>query len=346
MEENSNLIAIPTPAEVKAVVFSINPDKAPGPDGFSSSFFQSNWTTIGEKVADEIAQIFIAGEIPSSINKTYVRLIPKKKNPKEVVDYRPIALYNVYYKVISKVLATRLKPLLPRIISETQSAFVAGRAISDNVMITHETLHFLKTSQARKHCSMAVKTDMKKAYDRLEWSFITSVLSRLGFHSKFTNLILQCVSTVSYSYLVNGSAQGEVSPHRGIRQGDPLSPYLFILCGEVLSGLCRIAQENGSLPGIRVSRGSPKVNHLLFADDTMFFTKTSIKSCETLTSILRQYEEASGQTINTQKSSISFSSKTPEEIKSRVKQSLNISNEGGQGKYLGLPEGFIYLDSG
>ncbi|CAA7050210.1 unnamed protein product [Microthlaspi erraticum] len=148
---------------------------------------------------------------------------------------------------------------------------------------------------------MAVKTDMSKAYDRLEWEFVVTVLERMGFHAKWINWILQCISTVSYTFLVNGAAQGFVNPQRGIRQRDPLSPFIFIICGEVLSGLCKDAQTNTSMPGLQVSRASPQLNHLLFADDTI---------------------------------------KTPPDIKDRVKTTLGIDKEGGQGKYLGLPESF------
>ncbi|CAA7035950.1 unnamed protein product [Microthlaspi erraticum] len=337
---NANLTAEPTREEIREALFSIHPDKAPGPDGFSAGFFQSHWSVIGPKIVEEIKDILRRGQIPHSINDTHVRLIPKVPNPKTVAEYRPIALCNVYYKIISKILTRRLQPILPTIISENQTAFVPDRAISDNILITHETLHFLKNSGATKHCAMAVKTDMSKAYERLEWGFIVIVMERMCFHAKWINWVMQCIFTVSYAYLVNGAAQGKVTPHRGIRQGDPLSPFIFILCGEVLSGLCKNAKSNGSLPGISVSRGSPKINHLLFADDTMFFSKTNQKSCETLNAILRKYEEASGQQINLLKSSITFSKKTPPEIKTRVKNSLGINKEGGQGKYLGLPESF------
>ncbi|CAA7016157.1 unnamed protein product [Microthlaspi erraticum] len=151
---------------------------------------------------------------------------------------------------------------------------------------------------------------------------------------------MECVSIVSYSFLVNNSLHGHVKPSRGLRQGDPLSPYFFILCTEVLSGLCSKALASGTLPGVRVSRRSPAVNHLLFADDTMFFTKTHPSSVLALLNIIRRYEEASGQRINTSKSSITFSGKTPPEIRSRVKATLGIDKEGGVGKYLGLPENF------
>ena len=283
---------------------------------------------------------FSTGYLPSRINTTHIRLIPKILSPKKVAEYRPIALCTVFYKIISKLLSKRLQPVLQSIVAENQSAFVPNRAITDNVLITHEVLHYLKTSGAEKICYMAVKTDMCKAYDRLEWDFTRLVLERLGFHQKWVIWIMQCICTVSYSFLLNGSAQGSVIPSRGIRQGDPLSPYLFILCSEVLSGLCLKAQAEGHLPGIRVALGSPRVNHLLFADDTMFFCRSDQKSCLTLMSILHKYEEASGQMINTEKSAITFSRKTSEEAKVLTKQILKIQKEGGLGKYLGLPELF------
>lgn len=238
------------------------------------------------------------------------------------------------------MLSLRLQPVLQEIISENQSAFTAGRAISDNVLITHEVLHYLKMSQAQVRCTMEVKTDMSKAYDRVEWSFLTQVMQRMRFHSIWINWIKQCIATVSYSYLINDTSQGSVIPQRGIRQGDPLSAYLFILCGEVLSGLCTRAKERGTLRGIKVARNCPEVNHLLFADDTMFFCQATKENCITLKAILLQYEEASGQRINKDKSSITFSTKTPKEKRDMVKEMMEIQKEGGSGKYLGLPEHF------
>ncbi|XP_048619867.1 uncharacterized protein LOC125590358 [Brassica napus] len=250
--------------------------------------------------------------MPPTTNVTYIRLIPKITGAKSVADYRPIALCNVTYKVITKIISLRIKATLQGIIWETQSAFVPGRAISDNVLITHEILHTLKNSEAVVNCSMAVKTDMSKAYDRLEWNFIETVLLRFGFASHLVALIMQCVTSVTYSFLVNDSVHGRVIPSRGIRQGDPLSPYLFILCGEILSGLCKRAQRSGHLAGLRISIPAPRLNHLLFADDTMFFLNTDEESCSALMHILEQYKMASGQLINATKSSITFSAKTPQ----------------------------------
>lgn len=135
-------------------------------------------------------------------------------------------------------------------------SFIPGRAISYNVLITHEILHYLKTTKAKKRCSMTVKSDMSKAYDILEWSFIKCVLSTLGFHDTFVTWILECVTTVSSSFLINDSVLGKVIPQRGIGQGDPLSPYIFIMCNEVLSGLCTKAQQDGRLPEVKVPKNS------------------------------------------------------------------------------------------
>ena len=219
-------------------------------------------------------------------NETHIRLIPKVTGARSVAEYRPIALCNTHYKIIAKILTRRLKPLLPLLISKTQSAFVAGRAIADNVLITHETLHFLRTSEATKRCSMAMKTDMSKAYDRIEWSFVKEVLGMLGFDARWISWIMSCIESVSYSFLINGTPQGSIRPSRGLRQGDPLSPYVFILCTEVLSALCTKGQANGTLPGVKVARGSPAINHLLFAEDTMFFSQSKLLCKEILDNYL------------------------------------------------------------
>lgn len=155
-KQNECLVQLPQAKEIKEAVFSIHPDKAPGPDGFSASFFHANWDVLGPAVVQEIQLFFSSGILAPEINRTYVRLIPKTSGAKRVEDYRPIALCNIYYKIISKLLSLRLKTVLGVIISENQSAFIPARAISDNVLITHEVLHFLKTSQAIKKCTMAV----------------------------------------------------------------------------------------------------------------------------------------------------------------------------------------------
>lgn len=142
-ETNQSLIELLDAKEIKDALFSIHPGKAPGPDVFYSCFFQSNWNVMGEDVVKEIQDFFQSGCLPRTVNETHIMLIPKILSPKKVVDYRPVALCNVVYKVISKLLAKRLQPQLCNLITETQSAFVPKRAISANVLITHEFLCYL-----------------------------------------------------------------------------------------------------------------------------------------------------------------------------------------------------------
>ena len=144
-------------------MFLIHPDKAPRPEGFSASFFHSNWSTIGSTLVAKVQSFSRTCIMPKTTNDTYIILISKITSAKMVFDYRPIALCNVSYKVITKIMSLRLKPTLQNIISETQSAFVHMRAISDDILITHEILYTLKTSEAVVNCAMVVKTDMSKA---------------------------------------------------------------------------------------------------------------------------------------------------------------------------------------
>ena len=131
-------------------------------------------------------------------------MIPKVKNPERVSEFRPISLCNVIYKIVSKVIANRLKPMLNKIISKTQSAFVAERLITDNILIAYESLHHMKTSCTGKTGFMALKLDMSKAYDRVEWVFLEKILLKLGFQRSWVSLIMECISMVSYYILVNG----------------------------------------------------------------------------------------------------------------------------------------------
>ena len=167
-EMNAMLITIPSDSEIREALKSINGGKAPGPDGFSATFYQAYWHIVGPDVTKDVRSFFTSSHLHPQQNETHIRLIPKITGPRSVADYRPIALCNTHYKIIAKILTRRLKPLLPALISNTQSAFVVGRAISDNVLITHETLHYLRTSEAKKRCSMAAKTDISKAYDRIK----------------------------------------------------------------------------------------------------------------------------------------------------------------------------------
>ncbi|KAL0434525.1 UNVERIFIED_CONTAM: putative mitochondrial protein [Sesamum latifolium] len=183
----------------------------------------------------------------------------------------------------------------------------------------------------------AHKLDMSKAYDRVEWAFLESILHRLGFHSSTVSLIMLLISTVSYSFMLNGESFGFLRPQRGLRQGDPLLPYLFLFCVEAFSGLLADAESRGGLRGVFVARTAPRISHSLFADDTLIFCKTSKATMVEIRQILDKYEEASGQKVNLDKSSLVFSSNVKEEDKQVMAERLGVEVVLKHDKYLGLP---------
>lgn len=175
--------------------------------------------------------------MPSNINHTFISLIPKVKSPTNPKNFCPISLCNVIYKIISKTIANRLKKIIPKLVFETQSAFMSERLISDNILVAFETLHHLKYKRNGKTGLMVLKLDMSKTYDKVESNFLEKIMEHLGFHNKWISLISCCIQTVSFSILVNGEPCGLFHPSRGLRQGDPLFTYLFLLCAKGLHAL-------------------------------------------------------------------------------------------------------------
>ena len=336
-EMNRALIREFTAPEVELAIKQMAPTKAPGPDGMPPVFYQKYWHVVGSDVTKAVLSCLNSGRILHSINHTFITLIPKIKCPERVTDFRPISLCNVIYKLISKVLANRLKIILPHIVSNSQSAFVPGRLITDNVLVAFETLHYMHHNKIGRDGAMALKLDMSKAYDRVEWRFLEKIMSKMGFHQNWISLMTECISTVSYSILVNGEPHGYIQPSRGLRQGDPLSPYLFLLCAEGLHSIIQKARMDGDIQGISLCRGGPKVTHLFFADDSLLFSKATPRACETIQGILSQYEKASGQQVNRDKTAIYFSKHTPVASQNVIKEALEVPIIRQYEKYLGLP---------
>ena len=335
---NESLTRTPTDEEIKKAIDHINPDKAPGPDGMTSLFYQRFWEVTKKKIIGTVRNFFDASAFDPRLNQTNIFLIPKTERPSDMAEFRPISLCNVSYKIISKIFCSRLKKLLPKLISETQSAFVAKRLISDSILLAQEAFHALRTNPMCKVKSVAIKTDMSKAYDRVEWNFLEALLLKMGFAEIWVSWIRWCVSSVSYQILLNGEPKGNVQPSRGLRQGDPLSPFLFILLTEALISQLRGAEEEGRITGLKIARASPAVSHLLFADESLFFCKADVQQCAELIRIIHLYGRASRQQLNLGKSSILCGSKVDQDTKRALKRALGIQREGGMGMYLGLPE--------
>lgn len=254
-EEVAMLCAPYVGSEVKDALDQMHPTKAPGPDGMSAIFYQSSWATVVSDVVERVLNILNNGAEVESINNTHVVLIPKKKICVTPSDFRPISLCNVIYKIVSKVLANRLKQVLPRLINESQSGFVPGRLITDNILVAHECFHYMRKKHKGKKGYLSLKLDMSKAYDRVEWRFLEATMTKMNFPTGFIKNIMNCVTTSSFAVLVNGQPARRFLPSRGLRQGDPLSPFLFILCSEGLSALLRDAEIKKEIHEVRIGRG-------------------------------------------------------------------------------------------
>ncbi|KAM2034824.1 hypothetical protein TB1_037125 [Malus domestica] len=172
-----------------------------------------------------------------------------------MTQFQPISLCNVLYKIIAKIITNRMKVVLQRIISMNQSAFVVGRQIQDNILVVHEILHCLKMHPAGEDQYLAMKLDMAKAYDRVEWSFLLAMIRKLGFCEECCKRIEACISIVTYSVLINGLPNGYIQQQRGLRQGNLMSSFLFLICAEGLSALLRRNEEIGVLHGMQVAQG-------------------------------------------------------------------------------------------
>ncbi|KAM1807098.1 hypothetical protein ACFX11_030156 [Malus domestica] len=185
IEDNRGLTAMVTECEIMEAAYQIPPMRSPGPDSFSGYFYQDHWDTVRPDVIKIVKAFWYSGTLLRKLNHTNLVLIPKVKCPKNMSQYRPIALCNVIYKIIAKVLTNRLKKVMPKVIGENQSAFVAGKQIQDNILVVHEALHSLLHQKKGDHPGMAIKLDMAKAYNRIEWDFLLGMMSSLGFAPLF-----------------------------------------------------------------------------------------------------------------------------------------------------------------
>ena len=187
---NGDLLAVFKAEEVQFALQQMHPTKALGPDGMSPIFYQKYWEIVGPDVIECVLTTLNSGVLPYGIYETYICLIPKVNSPQKITKFRPISLCNVVYKIISKVLANRLKGVLAEVIDESQSAFVPGRSIIDNVLIAFEMMHCIDQRRKGKEALMAVKLDMSKVYDRVEWSYLEAIMRRMGFHERWIALMM------------------------------------------------------------------------------------------------------------------------------------------------------------
>jgi hypothetical protein len=323
--------------EVDFALSQMGPLKSSGLDGFTTCFYQKAWEVVHKEVCAAVLEFLNGGNFHPEINETYIALIPKIKNPTHITEFHPISLYNVIYKLIAKVLANHLKKVLGEIISPNQSAFIPNRLITDNIIIAFEALHTMDTRMKGRDGYMALKLDMSKAYDMVEWGFLEAILHKIGFANRWVQLLMSCVRTVSYSVLINGRPFGNITHSRGLRQGDPLSPYFFILCAEGLSTGINKMERAGGISGLPLIRGGRRLTHLFFANDSLLFCKADTVEWYCIQKVLGDYEKALVQKLNKGKTSLFISRNTEDGIRQEILSVAGINSTQRYEKYLGLP---------
>jgi len=277
-------------------------DKAPGPDGYTMGFFIKCWEILKHDVMAAFHNFYEQEMFEKSFNATYIALIPKKKGAKELKDFRPISLIGSFYKLLSKVLTERIKRLMYKLVDSQQMAFIKGRQIMDAVLIANEAID---SRVGQKKPGILCKLDIEKAYDHVNWGFLLNILRKMGFGEKWIRWIHFCISTVKFSVLINGAPEGFFEAQRGIRQGDPVSPFLFILAMEGLNNMIKTAKTNRWITGFEVSTNNERsleVTHLQYADDTLIFCDADEEQLRYLRVILVLFEGMSGLHINWGKS--------------------------------------------
>ena len=239
--------------------------------------------------------------------------------------------------MIAKCLVNRLRPILGEIISINQSAFVPGRLITDNALVAFECLHFIEHNKKEDKNFCAYKLDLSKAYDRVDWVFLRKMMQRLGFSHRWVEWIMARVTSVQYKVKFNGTLLDSFSPSRGLRQGDPLSPFLFLFVADGLSTLLQHEVARNQIEAVKICRQAPGISHLLFADDSLLFFKAERAQAVRVKQVLEQYANSAGQLINPDKCSILFGNSCPMTTRLEVKHALDVQQETFETKYLGLP---------
>ncbi|XP_077246085.1 uncharacterized protein LOC143885940 [Tasmannia lanceolata] len=332
-DEASSLTRECSPEEIWQTIKKADGNKAPGPDGFNGDFFKAFWYLVGNDVTSAIQSFFHKDKILPQLNTTFICLIPKCPEASTPEHYRPVALCNFFYKTITKIMANRLKPLMNSLISPFQSAFISGRSIQDNILIAHDLCHNFHRKNPIK--AMCIKMDLKKAFDSVNHSSLLLFMEKMGFPSKWCKWVHQCISTASFSVILNGSPHGFFKSTNGLRQGDPLSPLLFCFVMDMLSSLIQSHLAQGSISS-PFSKGDLSISHTFFADDVMIYANPNPSSATGILKCLESFKLCSGLEFNPTKSEVFFAG-VQNSVRRAICNILHIEEGTLPIKYLGLP---------
>ncbi|GKB45483.1 putative RNA-directed DNA polymerase, eukaryota, reverse transcriptase zinc-binding domain protein [Tanacetum coccineum] len=327
--------------EIKKAVWDWGSQKAPGSDGFSFMFIKKFWDLLHLDIQNFVVSFFSKGSFPPGVNSSFFTLIPKVSNPLYIKDYRPISLIGFQYKIVAKILANRLSKVIDSIVSPEQSAFIVGRQILDGPLILSKVIDWYKK---RKKKMLLFKVDFEKAFDSVSWRYLDHVMDNLGFSSKWRRWIKSGLMSYRASILVNGSPTSEFSLKRGLRKGDPLLPFFFIIIMEGLNIALKDGLSSNMFLGVKV--GSPGIclSHLFYADDVIIFSEWNQQHMDNIIRILNIFYLPLGLRTNINKSNLYGIGVSNSEVESMAAGS-GCSPSYLPFSYLGLPIVLKVLES-
>lgn len=330
---SAQLSAMPSDEEIRKTIFALPKSKAPGPDGFSVEFFLSSWDLVGADLINAVKDFFVNPILSRQVNSTVISLLHKVPGAAKLSEFRPISLCNIVYKIISKMIGSRLKLITPLAVQRNQVGFITGRLLCENVLLASELVaDFNKPGEISRGC---LQIDITKAYDNVDWKFVLNILEAFELPEVFITWIRSCVTSPHYSVALNGELVGFFPGEKGLRQGDPISSSLFVLAMDILSKSLDRAARNAVF-GIHPCCSYPLITHLCFADDMLIFFDGSSDSLREIIDLLNAFYSGSGLQLNLSKTGLFLDGGNHSVIR-ELAENFGLSQGSLPVRYLGLP---------
>ena len=281
---------------MKEAIKQLPAGKAPGIDTVPAEFYQACWDEIDGNIFNFVAEAIDKQHIAEEMNISKIALLPKSEDRSKVQNFRPISLLITPYKIIAKVFANRMKPLLHNWILPSQTGFVPNKCILDNIFLAFEAIEW--AHENKQHLSMLL-LDFEKAYDRVNWTFLRQVMGRMGFQQTWINQVMALSENASAVVIVNGEQSNTFKLQRSVRQGCPLAPYLFLLTVDVLGQM--LQHPAYGVKGLTLP-DTTSITNQMFADDTLLFLDGTLTNMDTTLNVIHRFGAASGAKLNLHKS--------------------------------------------